>query len=362
MDKEALSIVFGVQRFHQYIYGRKFTLVTDHKPLLAILGPTSGVPTLAAARMQRWALILSAYTYNLEFRPTAEHSNADALSRCPLPEFPQKREYDFCYNMEFLSEAPLTFADIKKETEKDDLLKKVVQRLQSGWRPSDLCSELAAFAKKRSELTIEHGAVLWGRRVIVPTSLRPKILKLLHSEHSGICRMKSVARSYVWWPSIDDHLEQLAKDCSSCQQARNQPAKVKGATWPVPSEPWHRIHADFAGPINGKTVLVVVDATTRWPEVKVMNKVTSVATIEVLRTIFSDRGLPRVLVTDNDSQFTSQKFKTFVAQNGIRHFMGAPYHPATNGRAERMVETVKKFLLKQENQPGSLKAKLARFL
>jgi hypothetical protein len=109
LDKEALSIVFGVKRFHPYLYGRKFTLITDHKPLLAMLGSTSGLPTLTAARMQRWALILSAYFYDLEFRPTAEHSYADALSRCPLPDSSQHQDYDHCYSMEFLSEGPLTF-------------------------------------------------------------------------------------------------------------------------------------------------------------------------------------------------------------------------------------------------------------
>ena len=75
--------MFGVKRFHQFLYGRKFTLVTDHKPLQAILGPKPAVPTLAAARMQRWALVLSAYDYDLEYRRSEEHLNADALSRLP---------------------------------------------------------------------------------------------------------------------------------------------------------------------------------------------------------------------------------------------------------------------------------------
>jgi hypothetical protein len=67
LDKEALSIIFGVKRFHSYLYGRKFTLITDHKPLLAILGQKKGISPLAAARMQRWALIFAAYSYELEF-------------------------------------------------------------------------------------------------------------------------------------------------------------------------------------------------------------------------------------------------------------------------------------------------------
>ena len=83
-QKEALAPIYGVQKFRQYLCRRKFTLVTDHRPLTTILALKNGIPTLAADHLQQWALILSAYTYNIEFRPTSEHANADMLSRLPL--------------------------------------------------------------------------------------------------------------------------------------------------------------------------------------------------------------------------------------------------------------------------------------
>ena len=85
IEKEGLACVFGVKRFHAYLYGRHFTLVTDHKPLLSLLGASKAIPPQASARIQRWALTLSMYAYTLVFKCTAQHSNADALSRLPLP-------------------------------------------------------------------------------------------------------------------------------------------------------------------------------------------------------------------------------------------------------------------------------------
>ena len=84
IEKEALSIIFGVKKFHVYLYSRELVLVTDHKPLLSLLGSKSGIPTLLAARMQRWALLLAAYQYDIEYRSTAKPANADCMSRLPL--------------------------------------------------------------------------------------------------------------------------------------------------------------------------------------------------------------------------------------------------------------------------------------
>ena len=127
LEKEALSLVFGIKRFHQYLYGRKFTLVTDHKPLLAILGPKKGIPPLAAARLQRWAVLLSAYTYDIRYKSTVAHSNADGLSRLPLPidmkvGESQEASLYFVSRMECL---PVTVAQMQQVTCTDPCLSNV---------------------------------------------------------------------------------------------------------------------------------------------------------------------------------------------------------------------------------------------
>ena len=114
-----MSLVFGVKRFHQFLYGRKFTLVTDHKPLQAILGPKSAVPTLAAARMQRLALVLSAYDYDLMYRRSEEHSNADALSRLPCRDSSVAMEGEVYTLGAVREDFPIMAADIAQATLKD---------------------------------------------------------------------------------------------------------------------------------------------------------------------------------------------------------------------------------------------------
>ena len=74
-----------MKKFHKFLFGRSFTLLTDHKPLLSILSPKANIPPITAVRMQQWAIFLSAYDYNIEFRATMKHANADSLSRLPLP-------------------------------------------------------------------------------------------------------------------------------------------------------------------------------------------------------------------------------------------------------------------------------------
>ena len=110
----------------------------------------------------------------------------------------------------------------------------------------------------------------------------------------------------------------------------------------------------------GKMFLIVVDSHSKWLEVEVMSSITSEATIEKLRDLFTRYGIPQQLVSDNGSQFTSQEFTKFMKGNGIKHTLVAPYHPRSNGQAERFVQTFKQFFKAEGSD--SIKQSLARFL
>ena len=218
-------------------------------------------------------------------------------------------------------------------------------------------SPLMPFFKKRSELSLFDGCILWGSRVVIPSAHREAILAELHEGHPRMVRMKALARSYVWWPGITGDIETAVHLCTECQMSQSTPAPAPLHPWEWPKRPWARLHLDYAGPVLGKMYLVLIDAHSKWIEAFCTPTATSAAVIEELRPLFAKFGIPETVVTDNGTCFVSAEFENFLASNGIRHITSAPYHPATNGLAERAVQIVKRGLKKSGE--GSV---LAKFL
>lgn len=298
IEREALAIVFGVKKFHQYLFGSRFTLLTDHRPLTSIFGPQTGIPSLAANRMQRWALLLSAHQYDIKYRRSEQHCNADGLSRLPLPNTPPEVSQADIFYFKEVQSTPVPAAQVKRFTRTDPVLSEVLAWIAHGKR-GEMTDNFKPYLIRQNELTVQSGCLLWGYRVIIPPPLRKLLLKELHSGHAGIVRMKEIARSYFWWPGIDAEIEEEARGCPDCQNVRNMPQIAPLHPWDFPEEPWQRIHIDFVGPMESHMFLVIVDAHSKWPEVAVMNSTSSEKTIEELRSVFSRFGIPQQLVSDN---------------------------------------------------------------
>ena len=361
LDKEGLAMVFAVKKFHQFLYGRHFTIYTDHKPLLGIFKCEKPVPLMASGRIQRWALTLAAYEYDLIYRPGKENGNADALSRLPLKIEPKSTPIpqEVVNLVDHLNQSPVDALKIKQWTLRDPVLSRVLKFTLQGWPAQVNDENIKPYLTRKDEISVQDGCLLWGSRVVVPPKGRTDVLNLLHDTHPGMSRMKSLARGHVWWPGIDKEIEEKAKKCSTCQVHQRTPQRVPLHPWEWPHRPWSRIHIDYAGPFMGKMFLLIIDAHSKWLDIHITNSCNTQSTVEKLRMTFANHGLPEMVVSDNGPAFVSKEFEEFMKNNGIRHVKSAPYHPSTNGLVERAVQTFKKAMKKQS---GTLQTRLSRFL
>ena len=181
---------------------------------------------------------------------------------------------------------PVKPEEIRLATTRDPALSKVLQYTQQEW-PSNVEADLKPYFQRQTELSVEAGCLMWGIRVIVPKKLQKAVLTELHTSHPGIVKMKSLARTHVWWPGIDKEIEQVAQQCEPCQGLRNKPQTTTLHPWNWPARPWQRIHVDFAGPFMGSMFFIVVDAHSKWLEVIPMHTTTTAKTITELRKLFA---------------------------------------------------------------------------
>lgn len=359
IEREALAIVWAIRRLHRYLFGRKFTLVTDNQPIKHIFSPDKAIPSVAAARIQRWALFLMTYNFEIQHIKGYANTVADYLSR-----FSQtNNEATFDVNMvqNWPNEAVVNKESVLAACKEDSLIRKLFNVTKWGWRKRQLQKSLYKYAPFRLELNIQDSLLYRGQRLVIPQKLQKEVLSKLHQSHSGAASMKAFARQCVWWLKINQDIEKIANQCPNC-------CKYKGSTqsawtpWPEENSSWSRVHIDFAGPLkNGQYALVMVDAHSRWPEVHLMSSITSTETIRRLRRTFSQEGVPNVIVSDNGPSFVSSEMLNWLQMVGCRHVRTPPYHPRSNGLAERFVRTLKE-AINAASQNNDIQRVVDRFL
>ena len=330
--------------------------MTDHKPLLSLFGPNKATPALAANRLARWALLLNQYNYSIECRKTSLHGNADALSRLssgPDNDFDgeeNEADVDMVRAIKAIDSQlnPTDPGVLAKASSRDPVIANVMRFTREGWPPLTETQDQAGmedFRRISSSLsTTVHGCLLYGSRVVIPRSLQVPVLHILHLGHFGMQRMKQLARTAVYWLRIDEDIANQCHRCSTCAEHQSRPPKPP---MDATRETFRsRIHLDHAINFLGSNWLVTIDSYSKYPCTHPNTSVSSKATTDLLEQGLAHFGYPHTIVTDNSSSFLSSEFQSWCQGRGIVHLIGAPYHPATNEAAERLVQTFKKALIK----------------
>ena len=175
-------------------------------------------------------------------------------------------------------------------------------------------SLLIPYWRVRDDLSVCKDLLLYGTRIVVPTSLQSLTLQKLHQGHLGIQRCRLRAVSSVWWPGSSQQIYQMVKGCHVC--ARKNPPPIEPM---IPSElpdyPWQKVSSD----LKGKMYLLVADYFSRFPEVIQLSTTTSSSVIQTMKAIFARHGIPEQVVTDNGPQYASREMKEFASSYGFCH-------------------------------------------
>nr|XP_037290836.1 uncharacterized protein LOC119186244 isoform X3 [Rhipicephalus microplus] len=235
-------------------------------------------------------------------------------------------------------------SQVLQETDQDPVMVKLRQYASSQWPESkaDVSSELRCYWSFRDELHTQDGLVFRSNRLIIPAKMRSEVLACLHAAHGGAEKMKARARAVLFWPSINSDLEEVARRCETCQKHKPRNRRLPLMNHEIPSLPWEVVGADICYH-NATEYLVVVDFYSFFFEIRPV-KTTADKVIAAFADIFATHGFPQRLCTDNGPPFSSQDFREFVGKISLHHVRSSPYHPRSNGMAERAVQEAKKLL------------------
>lgn len=333
--REALAIIWGVLRFQYFLHGIDFVIKTDAEANKFLFGSDHQIGKRAISRAESWAVKLMPFRFSMEHIPGNENI-ADVFSRL-IKESQKDEEVDSELGEQLFtisdSEISITWSEVQQETEKDETLQAVMESLNSGSWPNTLIK----FESQKRYLEVSHGVLLFKDKMVIPLSIRHKILQSAHEGHFGMGSMKRILRTAVWWPGINADTEKMVRDCHICQQTSRPPRPVPIRSRELPDGPWKVVQIDFlklTGCGSGE-FLIVTDTYSRYLWVIEMRRTDVDSTISALWDIITLWGKPDVIQSDNGPPFNAQDFSDFWARHGTHHQRVVPYCPFMNGMVER---------------------------
>ena len=346
VELEALALIFAVEKFHMYVYGKKFKLYSDAKAIVFIYG---GMSHKSPARIERWGLRLLPYDFELIHTP-GEGNPADFLSRHPMEQdHDECDDADLYVNFVIDNSVPraITREQIMKATNNDGDMQSLITAIRSSDRQMVKKSKnLYDFLKVFDDLTVSSdGIILRRHQIVVPASLRKQLVDIAHEGHLGIVKTKMMMRLKVWFPKLDQLVENRIGNCLACQSCTPSNSKnmVPMKSEPVPDRVWHTVAGDFFGPLpSGHYLLAMICKTSGYPIVEICTTTSGRAAIPLIDKVFAEFGIPAVFCSDNGPPFQGKEFENYCKYLGVKHARSTPLWPRGNAKIERFMKSLGK--------------------
>ena len=356
IERELLSVVFALEYFHCFIFGKPVTVISDHKPLENIhLKQLSQAPP----RLQRMLLRIQPYDVDLKYKPGKDMIFADYLSRIKPSPGP---EVTLEHAIHLIQISKNQLNRVKEATNSDENFCSLREQIISGWPESSqvVPKSIRHYYSMKDFLTIEDGVIFYGERLLVPPSMKEEYLARIHEGHMGISKSQSRARECLYWNGMMKDITEYIGECRECLVNARSQSNEPMIAHSSPSYPWQLISTDLFE-LDGQQYLLVADNFSKMPFVKRLgHDTTTKAVTNFLEELFSIHGPCQVLYSDNGPQYSSVMFKNFVKNWDISHVTSSPRYPCSNGFIERMVGIVKGIIIKAKMSGTSVyKALLA---
>ena len=350
IEKECLAVVFGLERFNQYSYGKEVIIQNDHKPLAAILKkPLCQSPK----RLQSMILRIRRYNITFEYLAGKQLILADTLSRAALSSSEEPTLIHSVSATRYLSVSDSRLQEIKQATKEDSVLQELIATINSGWpnKFTEVSNNIKAYYDVSDSLSVYDGIVFKGEKIVIPHSMRQLVKTRLHAAHLGRDSMIRRARDLIYWPGMQREIEQVAEQCKVCLEMKPRNQKETLTQHAPVDQPWEKVGVDLFS-IENRDYLVTVDYYSGYWEIDYLPITSSKAVIAKLKGHFARYGVPSVIMSDNGPQFSAAEFKSFVGEWGIQHKTSSPGYPRSNGKAEAAVKAAKNMMRKaiKDNQ------------
>ena len=221
-------------------------------------------------------------------------------------------------------------------------------------------SEIQAYWTFREELTVEDGLVLQGTRILIPKNKHKQILKMIHEGNLGLGNCKLWVKETVYWPGINEQLEELVLNCGLClkySKAKcNQPPNMSlGQNIPIHS--WTKIVADIFY-FDGASYLLIVDYTSRFPLVRKLKSMTAQHVAGQMKLVFSEYGWPETIISGNGSCYSAEAFTKLMKEYSVNHITSCLHYLQSNGLVKKYIQIVKNFFYKAQEEGTDLYKRL----